>query len=62
MQGEYHQAIQCYSRILKEIDAKDRPGRADALSRLGDLHQMTGDMVNAEECYQKEPEREGEMQ
>ena len=53
MQGEYHQAIQCYSRILKETDAKDRLSRADALSRLGDLCKMAGDMVNAEECFKK---------
>ncbi len=57
MRGELGKAMQCYNRVLEQIDPEDRSGRAEALDHLGELHQLQGDLAGAEECYQKMPGR-----
>ncbi len=52
LQGEYHQAQICYSRILEVLDPRDKKGRMEATSNLAELCQIQGDMEKAEKLYQ----------
>lgn len=40
-------------QALRQLDADDRIGRADALYCLGEFCQIRGDLAKAEECYQR---------